>query len=67
VVFSGIVVFVFNQSPTSLLATSGILAMVIGMAIKDVIANVFSGVILNFERHFTVGDKIKINKCFWYP
>ena len=59
--FSGVVVFVFNQSPTSLLATSGVLAMVIGMAIKDVIANVFSGIILNFERQFTVGDKIKIN------
>ncbi len=59
--FSGMLVFVFNQSPTSLLATSGVLAMVIGMAIKDIIANVFSGIILNFERPFKVGDKIKIN------
>lgn len=59
--FSGILVFVFNQSPTSLLATSGVLAMVIGMAVKDIIANVFSGIILNFERPFKVGDKIKIN------
>lgn len=59
--FSGILVVVFNQSPTSLLATSGVLAMVVGMAVKDIIANVFSGIILNFERPFTVGDKIKIN------
>jgi potassium efflux system protein len=59
--FSGILVFVFNQSPTSLLATSGVLAMVVGMAVKDIIANVFSGIILNFERPFKVGDKIKIN------
>lgn len=59
--FSGILVVVFNQSPTSLLATSGVLAMVVGMAVKDIIANVFSGIILNFERPFKVGDKIKIN------
>ena len=59
--FSGMLVFVFNQSPTSLLATSGVLAMVVGMAVKDIIANVFSGIILNFERPFKVGDRIKIN------
>ncbi len=59
--FSGILVVVFGQSPTSLLATSGILAMIVGMAIKDIIANIFSGIILNFERPFKVGDKVKIN------
>lgn len=59
--FSGILIVVFNQSPTSLLATSGVLAMVVGMAVKDIIANVFSGIILNFERPFKVGDQIKIN------
>ncbi|MFI3156631.1 MAG: mechanosensitive ion channel [Methylococcaceae bacterium] len=59
--FSGIMVVVLNQSPTSLLATSGVLAMVVGMAVKNIIANVFSGIILNFERPFKVGDQIKIN------
>ena len=52
---------VFNQSLTSLLATSGVLAMVIGLAVKDIIANVFAGVILNVEKPFKVGDYIKIN------
>ncbi len=61
IAFSGILVMVFNQSPTSLMATSGILAMVVGMAVKDIIANVFSGIILNFERPFRVGDKVKVN------
>ena len=58
---AGVVAFVFNQTLTSLLATSGVLAMVIGLAIQANIANVFSGIVLNIERPFRVGDYIKIN------
>ena len=58
---AGIVAFVFNQTLTSMLATSGVLAMVIGLAIQANIANVFSGIVLNIERPFKVGDYIKIN------
>lgn len=53
--------FVFNQALTSLLATSGLMAMVIGLAVQANIANVFSGIVLNIERPFRVGDKVKIN------
>jgi len=58
---AGITAFVFNQTLTSLLATSGVLAMVVGLAIQANIANVFSGIILNIERPFKVGDYVKIN------
>jgi potassium-dependent mechanosensitive channel len=58
---AGITAFVFDKTLTSLLATSGVLAMVIGLAIQSNIANVFSGIILNIERPFKVGDYIKIN------
>jgi len=58
---AGITAFVFEKTLTSLLATSGVLAMVIGLAIQSNIANVFSGIILNIERPFKVGDYIKIN------
>lgn len=58
---AGITSMVFNQTLTNLLATSGLLAMIIGLAIKDNIANVFSGIVLNVERPFKVGDFIKIN------
>lgn len=57
----GIIAFVLHQELTSLLATSGLLAMVIGLAIQANIANVFSGIILNLERPFNVGDIIKID------
>ena len=58
---AGIVAFVFNQTLTSLMATTGVLAMVIGLAIQANIANVFSGIVLNIERPFRVGDYIKVN------
>jgi small-conductance mechanosensitive channel len=37
------------------------MAMVIGLAVQANIANVFSGIVLNIERPFRVGDKVKIN------
>lgn len=58
---AGIIAVVLNQTLTSLLATSGVLAMIIGLAIQANIANIFSGIILNVERPFRVGDYIKIN------
>lgn len=59
--FAGIIAVVLNQTLTSLLATSSVLALVVGVAIQSNIANVFSGIILNIERPFKVGDYIKIN------
>jgi len=54
------VAFVFDQKITSLLATSGMLAMIIGLAIQVNISNVFSGLAINIERPFRVGDWVKI-------
>ncbi|MCP4756550.1 MAG: mechanosensitive ion channel, partial [Proteobacteria bacterium] len=58
--FFGVVAFVFDQKLTSLLATSGVLAMIIGLAIQIKIANIFSGIAINLERPFRVGDWVKI-------
>ncbi|MEI8395556.1 MAG: ABC transporter substrate-binding protein [Rhodospirillaceae bacterium] len=57
----GVVAFVMGKTITSLLATSGLMAMIIGLAIQANIANIFSGIVLNIERPFTVGDFIKLN------
>lgn len=56
----GIIAFVFDQKITSLLATSGLLAMIIGLAIQANISNVFSGIAINIERPFVVGDWVKV-------
>ncbi len=57
----GIIAFVYDQKITSLLATSGVLAMIIGLAIQINISNIFSGIIINIEHPFRVGDWIKID------
>jgi potassium-dependent mechanosensitive channel len=59
--FFGIVAFVFDQRLTSLLATSGVIAMIIGLAIQINISNIFSGIAINVERPFRVGDWVKIS------
>lgn len=58
--FLGVVAFVLEQPITSLLAGSGLLAMIIGLAIQANISNIFSGIVLNMERPFAVGDWVKI-------
>jgi branched-chain amino acid transport system substrate-binding protein len=56
----GIVAFVYDQRLTSLLATSGVIAMIIGLAIQINISNIFSGIAINIEHPFRVGDWVKI-------
>jgi len=56
----GIFAYVFNQKITSILAASGVVAMIIGLAIQINISNIFSGIALNIERPFLIGDWVKI-------
>ncbi|KPA15417.1 membrane protein containing Mechanosensitive ion channel MscS [Candidatus Magnetomorum sp. HK-1] len=56
----GIVAFVFDERITGLLATSGVFAMIIGLAVQMNISNIFSGIALNVERPFRTGDWVKI-------
>jgi len=56
----GIVAFVYDQALTSILASTGLLAMIIGLAIQSNISNIFSGIVINMERPFNVGDWVQI-------
>jgi len=56
----GVIAFVFDQKLTSLLATSGVLAMIIGLAVQMNISNIFSGIAINLERTFRIGDWVTI-------
>lgn len=44
---------------TSLLATGGILAIVLGFAFKEIGENLLAGIMLSFSRSFNVGDLIE--------
>ncbi len=56
----GVIAFVFDQKLTGLLATSGLFAMIIGLALQVNLSNIFSGIALNLEHPFRVGDRVKI-------
>ena len=47
--------------PATLLASVGIIGLAISLGVKDIIADVFSGVSLIFEKAFQVGDIVEID------
>jgi small-conductance mechanosensitive channel/CRP-like cAMP-binding protein len=53
-----IVAYVFDLPVKGLLATSGALAIIIGLALQSSLGDVFSGIVLNLERPYRVGDWI---------
>lgn len=64
IIFIGIcliLALVFKRDITALVATGGASAMVIGIAVRDIILALFTGILLNVEKPFKVGDMIKIN------
>ncbi len=55
-----IVRYYLNQQLTVLLAASGVLTVVVGFALQDILGNLFSGIILNFEDSFKISDWVRI-------
>jgi len=56
----GVLGFVFNLDVASLLATTGLIGLIIGLAVQGNLANIFSGLVLSAERPFNVGDVVEI-------
>jgi small-conductance mechanosensitive channel len=52
--------FVFGFSLQGLLATSGIIAIVLGLALQNSLGDVFSGISLDIEKPYRVGDEIQL-------
>ena len=61
IAFLGVVSSLFEQSLTGLLATSGVIAIVLGFATQTTLADIFSGIAINIERPYRVGDWIQID------
>ncbi|MGA2494859.1 MAG: mechanosensitive ion channel family protein [Roseiarcus sp.] len=53
-----IVADVFDMPVSGLLAASGIIAIVLGLALQNTLGDVFSGVVLNFAKPYRPGDWI---------
>ncbi len=46
---------------SSVLAFGGIGGLVVGMAAKDMLANIFGGIMVNLDKPFSIGDWIRVN------
>ena len=55
-----IVNFVFNLPVRALLATSGVIAIVLALALQNTLADVFAGIAVGIEHPFSIGDRISI-------
>jgi small-conductance mechanosensitive channel len=53
--------YVFGYDVRGLLATSGVMVAVVGFALKNMISNIFSGITLNIEQPYKIGDWLEID------
>jgi hypothetical protein len=58
-----VVAYVFSAPVGTLIATSGVFAIILGLALQSTLADVFSGIALNLSRAYTVGDWIVLAKA----
>ncbi len=56
-----VVAYVFGVPIGTLIATSGVFAIVLGLALQSTLNDVFSGIALNLGRHYSVGDWIVLD------
>jgi CRP-like cAMP-binding protein len=56
-----VLAYVFNVPVGTLIATSGVFAIILGLALQNTLADVFSGVALNISRAYKVGDWIVLS------
>jgi small-conductance mechanosensitive channel len=56
-----IITYVFDLPINGLLATSGAIAIILGLALQSTLSDVFSGIVLNFSRSYRPGDWISID------
>jgi small-conductance mechanosensitive channel/CRP-like cAMP-binding protein len=55
-----IITYVFDLPIQGLLATSGVVAIILGLALQSTLGDVFSGVVLSFSRPYRPGDWISL-------
>lgn len=56
-----VLTIVFKLPVQGLVATSGILAIVLGLALQNSLGDVFSGLALSVEKPFEIGDQVRLD------
>lgn len=62
-----IVGYVFNQSVTGLVATTGIVGIVLGMGLRSTIESACQGIALSVDRVIQIGDMVTVKNAFDTP
>jgi small-conductance mechanosensitive channel/CRP-like cAMP-binding protein len=57
----GMVSAMFEETITGLITASGVFGVVMGLALQSTLADLFSGIALNLQRPFRVGDWIQVD------
>ncbi|MCA3254395.1 MAG: mechanosensitive ion channel family protein, partial [Alphaproteobacteria bacterium] len=57
----GMATNLFGMPLTGVIATSSVLGFVVGFAAKSLIADTFSGIALNLDRGFAIGDFVRVH------
>lgn len=58
----GVLATVFEQSITGIWATSGVFGIVVGIALRNVILDVFIGLSMHVEQPFRIGDWVMVHQ-----
>ena len=58
----GVVATVFDKSITGIWATSGVFGIVLGIALRNVILDVFIGLSMHVEQSFRIGDWVMVHQ-----
>lgn len=61
-VATAIVGIVYDESVTAFLAALGASGVVLGFALRSLIADVFTGLAINLDRSFVIGDWVQVNE-----
>lgn len=62
VAITAIVGLVFDQSVTAFLATMGAGSVILGLALRNLFADIFTGLAINIDRSFVIGDWVQVNE-----
>jgi small-conductance mechanosensitive channel len=62
IALTGILAFVFQRSVTGVWATSGVIGIVLGFALRSLILDVFTGLAINVDRPYRIGDWVLLHQ-----
>ena len=60
IAISGVISVVFRQNISGILATSGLVGIVLGFSLQTIILDVFTGLAIHFDRPFAIGNWIRM-------